>query len=153
MRPTLLLVSLLAVLSVSLIFPAHNPRIPINQFVHSLYPRPPPLLNPLEGLTLRLLIPSLCLMAPLIITRDAASKHSHFASLSGSGSASVTPDGCVCFSNSKGALTQDKTPVGGFTVETCMAVCNDNQYIWGGVGNNRCCACFACLFIKNSALC
>ena len=45
MRPTLVLASFLAVLPVSLIFLAFNPRIHVNQFVHSLYPRPPPQQN------------------------------------------------------------------------------------------------------------
>ena len=48
MRPTLIFASIMAVIPVSLICLSLNPRIDINQFVHSLYPQPPPLLYPLE---------------------------------------------------------------------------------------------------------
>ena len=77
MRSTLLLTSLLAMLPVSLICLALNPRIHVNQFLYSLYPRPPPLPSLLEGLTPRFLFPTKCRVAPFIIIRDATSKHIH----------------------------------------------------------------------------
>ena len=93
MRHILLLSSLLAVVPVRSIRLALNPRIHINQFIHSLYPRPPPLLNTLEGLHPPLLLASDTPTASLIFLRDAASKHMHFISLSGS--VPATPDGCL----------------------------------------------------------
>ena len=94
MRPTFILASLLAVVPVSLICLALNQCRHINQFVHSLYPLPPPLLNPLEGLTPALLLASNTPITTLIIIRDATGKHIHFASFSRS--RPVTPDaGCV----------------------------------------------------------
>ena len=50
MRPPLMLASFLAILPVSLICLALNPRIHIDQFVHSLYLRLLPLLNRIEEL-------------------------------------------------------------------------------------------------------
>ena len=66
----------------------------MNQFVHSLYPRPLPVLDLLERLALPGFIALTCLMATFLISKDATSKHLGFASLSGSGP--VSHDGlCV----------------------------------------------------------
>jgi hypothetical protein len=51
---SLQLIVLLATSPVRLIFLALNPCIHVNQFVHSLYPRRPPLRNLLKGLNLPL---------------------------------------------------------------------------------------------------
>ena len=135
MRLILLLSSLLAVVPVSLICLALNPRIHINQFIHSLYPRPPPLHPPL-------FLTSDSPVAPTIFIRDAASKHIHFVSLSGSEPA--IPDGC---------FSLDVLPVpfplmgdSKLSVQTCLAVCNHNALQWGSVGDEKCRACFARLF-------
>jgi hypothetical protein len=87
MRLTILLASFLAVIPVRLIFLALNPRIHINQFVHSLYP---PII---ESLRLPFMKSLLCPMAAFFFSRDATSKHIRFASLSGNGP--VTTDGYV----------------------------------------------------------
>ena len=136
MRPTLLLSSLLAVVPVSLICLALNPCIHINQFIHSLYPRPPPLHPPL-------FLTSDSPVAPTISLRDATSKHIHFVSLSGSEPA--IPDGC--FSLDVLPVTFPSSADGSkLTVKSCLDVCNRNDLKWGSVGNNGCRACFTHLF-------
>ena len=91
MRSSLLLACLLAVVSVRSICLALYPRTHMNQFVHSLYPRPPPVLNLLEGLPLLLLKPFLCQRTiALMVSWIAYREHTRFTSLSRSGP--VTPD-------------------------------------------------------------
>jgi hypothetical protein len=75
MRLTLLFASLLAVVPVRLICLALNPRIHMNQFVHSLYP---PTIQRLRFMNLLL-----CPMETIFFSRGATSKHMRFASLSG----------------------------------------------------------------------
>ena len=70
MRSSLLLASLLAVVPVRLICFVLYPRIHINQFIHSLYPHPLPVMNLLEGAPLSLLQAFLCPVA-VILSRDA----------------------------------------------------------------------------------
>ena len=149
MRSTFLLASFLAVFPVGLIcltLKGLNPPIRLNQFVHSLYPRPP--LAPLSPvLALPLFKLFMWRMAELINTWDAASKHIQFAALSGSGS--VTSDGCVRFANRFPSQHNPLSTLPGsglLTVENCMATCDALQSAKGGVGNNKCCACFTCLF-------
>ena len=139
---TLLLSSLLAVVPVTLICLALNPRTHINQFIHSLYPRPPPL-HPPSFLT------SDSPVAPNIVLRDAASKHIHFVSLSGSKPA--IPDGCFSL-NVLPVVFPSSGDGSKLTVKTCLAVCNHDDLDWGSVGNNRCRACFARLFNELSFL-
>ena len=156
MRSTFLLASIfLAVFPVSLICLAvksFNQRIPLNQYVHSLYPRPP--LHPVIVL-FALLRPLSRAMAILIHSMDAASKHTHFVTLSGSGS--LTPDGCVRFANRFPSLPYEVPlfpDVTGITVERCIAACNaaTPKYTRGGVGNYTCCACFTCVSDEHSFL-
>ena len=114
MYSTLLLASFLAVLPMSLIclaLKSLNPCIHLNQFVHTLYPRPPLApVNPLIAFLVVLFFP----MALCINSWDAASKHTHFVASSGSGS--MTPDGCAHFANRLPSLQM--TPV---TLQTFSA--------------------------------
>ena len=142
MRFTLLLASFLAILPVSLISLAPSLRIDMNRFVHSLYPR---------SLRLSSFRPLIFPKTALIISLDAASEHIHFSSLSGIGP--VTPDECVRFANSMEALQVRTDPVGGpgkLSAENCLASCNAGKFIYGGLGNNTCRACFTCLFDRHS---
>ena len=82
-------------------------------------------------------------------TRDAASKHIHFIALSGSGP--ITPDECVRFANSLTSL-QYEARISDLTPLTCIKECALKNLHNGYVGNDRCCACFTCLFDEHSFL-
>jgi hypothetical protein len=131
-----LAVLLLAAVPVRLIFLALNACIHVNQFVHSLYPRPLPLRNMLPGLSL----PS---FHPLAITnsRDATSEHIHFVR-------KRTCDLTVHFANSDSPAGNDlvvqiaQATVDGPTVESCIGACEG--FSLAGVENQTgCCTCFA----------
>jgi hypothetical protein len=110
----------------------------VNQFVHSLYPRPPPLRNLLEGLNL-LLFQNMA----IIITWDATGQHIHFAFLFGSGP--VMPDGCMRFEISDspaGSYLTVKMTVSDNSVGNCVIACQNRGYPLAGVENGtQCCTC------------
>jgi hypothetical protein len=126
-----------------------NSRIDVNQFVHSSYPRPPPLRNLLEGLNLPL-------FHPLTNTfpKDATSKHKCFAFFFGS--RSVTPDECVRFANSDpdGNVLSLEMATGSDTdVEGCLSMCQVQGFTFAGVENGtKCCTCFTFVNVPQALL-
>ena len=63
-------------------------------------------------------------------------------------------DVCVFVKRLAGGLTDEETPDGGadkLTPKTCLAKCHSKQATGGGVGNNKCCTCFTCLFNEHSS--
>ena len=61
---------------------------------------------------------------------------------------------CVFVKRLDGTLTDEETPEGGadkLTPKTCLAKCHSMQATQGGVGNNKCCTCFTCLFDEHSS--
>ena len=148
MRSTLLFASFLALVPVRLICLAVDLRIHMNQFVHSLYPRPPPVLL-LLGL-LPLFRAFLRRTVALIVSRVASRKHIRFASLPGS--RPTTTDGCTRFENRDSednrVLANDFTAPNGNTPDSCIGLCDQKGFIRGGVedGGLSCCTCFKRLF-------
>ena len=155
MRSTLLLASLLTVVPVRLICLASIPaRTHMNNFVHSLYRRPPLRLAPICNVLLALSKVLLCPLARHSSSRHVTCKHMRFASLSEA--KPVTPDGYTRFENSdepSGTVLSHKVILnGGNTPRNCAIECAQLGYQSAGVENGAdCCACFTSLFDELSS--